>query len=323
VSTIHVLYENEDWLPPLREALTQAELPFEEHFTAGGVLDLAESPPEGVYLNRMSPSSHTRGHQSGVTYTRELLGLLEASGRRIVNGSRAFTLELSKLQQDAALRAAGIRTPHTIGVVAHDAKAAARRLVGPFITKHNQGGKGLGVHLFDDLSTFDRFVDDGGLDDSSPDGIVVLQQYIRPAEPFITRVEIVDGRFQYAIRSSTAGGFQLCPADACAVEATAPGDAFCPVGADADDGRFTLASEVHGDDPLVQQYIQFLAANHIDLAGIEYVTDAAGQRWTYDVNGTTNYNPAVESAHGLSGMRALAALARRELTARYGAVRAA
>jgi len=308
VSTIHVLYENEAWLPPLRQALDHLDVPFEEHFTDGGVVDLAREVPEGVYLNRMSPSSHTRGHQGGVTYTRELLGVLEAAGRRVINGSRAFALELSKVQQDAALRAAGIRTPHTIGVIAADAKAAARRLPGPFVTKHNQGGKGLGVQLFDDLAHFDRFVDDGGLDQGSPDGVVVLQEYIRPAEPFITRVEIVDGEFLYAIRSSTEGGFELCPADACEA-----GDAFCPVG---DDGRFQLDPTITRDDPLVQQYIRFLAANRIDLAGIEYVTDADGQRWTYDINGTTNYNGAVEQAHGLSGMGAVAALAARELRGR-------
>jgi hypothetical protein len=305
MSAIHVLYENDEWLPPLRRALDEAGLPFEEHFTAGGVLDLAATLPEGVYLNRMSPSSHTRGHQAGVTYTRELLGVLEAAGRRVINGSRAFALELSKVQQDAALRAAGILTPHTVGVVAADAKAAARTLSGPFITKHNQGGKGLGVQLFRDLASFDRFVDDGGLEDGSPDGVVVLQQYIQPAEPFITRVEIVDGVFQYAIRSSTEDGFELCPAEACA-----PGDAFCPVG---DSGRFSLADELSADDPLVQQYVAFLAANRIEVAGIEFVTDAEGRRYTYDINGTTNYNAGVEAAHGFDGMGAIARLAAREL----------
>jgi hypothetical protein len=303
--TIHVLFENDDWLPPLREALSARGLPFEEHFTAGGILDLARELPDGVYLNRMSPSSHTRGHQAGVTYTRELLGLLEASGRRVINGSRAFTLELSKLQQDAALRAAGILTPHTVGVVAADAKQAARQLEAPFITKHNQGGKGLGVQLFRSHEAFDAFVDEGGLEDGSPDGIVVLQQYIEPADPFITRVEIVDGQFLYAIRSSTEQGFELCPADACDA-----GDAFCPVG---DIGRFALADEITAADPLVQQYIAFLDANQLDLAGIEFVTDADGRRWTYDVNGTTNYNGAVEAAHGVHGMGAIAALAEREL----------
>ncbi|TVQ88404.1 MAG: alpha-L-glutamate ligase [Deltaproteobacteria bacterium] len=302
---IHVLYENELWLPPLLDALAERKLPVRPHFLDGGVLDLAASWPAGVWINRMSPSSHTRNHQGGVTYTRELLAVLEARGHRILNGSRAFALELSKIQQDAALRAAGILTPHTIGVVAADAKAAARRLSPPFITKHNQGGKGLGVQLFRSYEAFDAHVDQGGIEHGSPDGVVILQQYIEPAEPYITRVEIVDGTFLYALRSSTEGGFELCPADACAVD-----DAFCPVGAG---GKFGHDPTVTRDDPLVQRYIRFLDDNDIALAGIEYVTDAHGRRYTYDINGTTNFNSTVEDQAGVYGMRALAELAARTL----------
>lgn len=306
---LHVLYENDAWLPPLREALVARGVPFREVMVDGGVLDMAEVMAEGVYLNRMSPSSHTRGHQAGVVVTRELLGLLEASGRTVINGSRAFALEVSKLQQDASLRAEGILTPRTIGVVNRDAKEAARRLDAPFITKHNQGGKGLGVQLFRSHEAFDAFVDEGGLAEGSPDGVVVLQQYIQPAAPFITRVEIVDGVFQYAIRSSTEDGFELCPADACAV-----GDAFCPVGEQAAaPDKFQLAAEVTAEDPLVKSYIRLMARERIDLAGIEFVTDAEGRRWTYDINGTTNYNAGVEQAHGHHGMGALAAFAARLL----------
>jgi glutathione synthase/RimK-type ligase-like ATP-grasp enzyme len=309
--TIHVLYENDAWLPPLRRALEARALPFREHFTAGGILDLATAPPEGVYLNRMSPSSHTRGHQAGVTYTRELLAILEAAGRPVLNGSRAFALEVSKLQQDAALRSIGIRTPRTIGVVGADAKAAARSFDGPFITKHNQGGKGLGVQLFRSHDAFDDFVDAVGLSDGSPDGVVVLQQYVTPAEPHITRVEIVDGRFLYALHSSTEQGFELCPADACAI-----GDDFCPVG---DTGKFRWASEITADDPLIRQYVTLMRTFGLSIAGIEFVTDGNGDRWTYDINGTTNFNGTVEEQAGVSGMDAIAALAERLLVERVAA----
>ena len=105
--------------------------------------------------------------------------------------------------QYAALEAHGIRTPRTVAVVGQQhALDAAESFAGrPFITKHNQGGKGLGVQLFRSHEAFDAFVDAGGLTDGrdgealpqSPDGIVILQQYIEPAAPFITRVEIVDG----------------------------------------------------------------------------------------------------------------------------------
>ena len=47
--SVHVLYENADWLPPLREALDRAGLPVVEHFVAGGTLDLAELPEDIKY----------------------------------------------------------------------------------------------------------------------------------------------------------------------------------------------------------------------------------------------------------------------------------
>ncbi|MCA9567020.1 MAG: hypothetical protein KC656_04220 [Myxococcales bacterium] len=310
---IHVLYENEAWLPPLRDALIERGLPFTLCFTEGGRLD-ARTVPDGVWLNRMSPSSHTRGHQAGVVYARELLGVLERSGRRVLNGSRAFALEVSKVQQDAVLREAGILTPETIGVVGADALHAARELGGPFVTKHNQGGKGLGVQLFRTVEGFEAFVGEGGLEGGSPDGVVVLQRYIEPAAPFISRAEIVDGRFLYALRSSTVGGFELCPADACAV-----GDAFCPVG-DAADAKFAWDSGITAADPLIQRYVAMMDANGLDVAGIEWVTDADGRRWTYDINGTTNFNSVVEGQAGVRGMLAIADLAARSLE---GASRAA
>jgi glutathione synthase/RimK-type ligase-like ATP-grasp enzyme len=312
MSDVHILFENEAWMAPLRDALADRGLSVTEHYTEGGTLDLASVPPQGVWINRMSPSSHTRGHQGGVAFVREFLRHLEAHGRRVINGSNAFGLEVSKVRQDLALRRAGIRSPRSMAVVGGPEvlKQAARTLPLPFITKHNQGGKGLGVKLFEDLDTFDAYVD-GSDFEVAIDGVTLLQQYIRPREPYITRVELVDGEFQYAIRSSTEGGFELCPAVEC-VEAKNAGDAFCPIGGS---GTFQLA-DITADDPLVVAFGRLMRAEGIDVAGIEFVEDADGLRYTYDINGTTNYNADVEAEHGKHGMGAIADLVLREVRAK-------
>jgi glutathione synthase/RimK-type ligase-like ATP-grasp enzyme len=303
--TVHVLFENESWLPPLVRALEVRGVAYETHFVDGGVLDLAVPPPHGIFVNRMSPSAHTRGHQGGVVYVKEILGWLEAHGRRVINGSEAFALELSKVRQDVTLRSAGIDTPHTVAVIGRDRlRAAARRIPTPFITKHNQGGKGLGVRLFRELDAFDAYVESSDFLDS-PDGVTLLQQYVEPREPFVTRVEIVGGEFLYAIRSSTENGFELCPADTCAPDA-----AFCPVGGT---GTFALRPEIERNDPLVQAYIAYTRRHGLDVAGIEFVEDREGHRYTYDVNANSNYNGTVESEHGLDGMGAIAELCAAEL----------
>lgn len=301
---IHVLYENPSWLPPLAEALDRRGLPWQPVFLDGGSFDMGVEPPKGLYVNRMSPSAHTRGHGDGLVYLREYLAWLSRWGRRVVNGQGPFLLEVSKVRQHAILDAAGILMPRTIAVAGRSSlKAAARSMEVPFITKHNQGGKGLGVRLFHDLSAFDTYVDGPDFEPAF-DGITLLQQYIRPPQPYITRVEIVDGRFLYALRASTEGGFELCPSDACSAE-----DAFCPVGAS---GKFGVAP-LTDDDPTVKAYLALCNQHGIDAAGIEFVEDNEGRRYTYDINMNTNYNSEVEAVNGIHGMDAWAEMCGRLL----------
>jgi hypothetical protein len=56
--TVHILFENESWLPPLVRRSRRTGLEHEPHFVDGGVLDLAAPPPQGIFVNRMSPSAH-------------------------------------------------------------------------------------------------------------------------------------------------------------------------------------------------------------------------------------------------------------------------
>ena len=293
---LFVLYENEDWMPPLRRELERAELPYEEWFVHEGSVDLGEEPPVGVFFNRMSPSAYTRGHREGIELTKTLLAWLEGHGRRVINGCRAWTLEISKVHQYQALLQFGIRTPHTIAVVGgpEELKRAAHKMPLPFITKHNCGGKGLGVVLFWTLEEFDRYVHSDGFV-PSPDSVMLLQEYIEPREPFITRVEIVDGEFLYAVQADTSRGFQLCPSDRCET-----GDAFCPTTdqapAQADEsfdrqGLFDLRGGF--DDPIIERYIAFTRENGLDIAGIEFIENRHGNKITYDVNANTNYSHGV------------------------------
>lgn len=304
---VYVIYENEDWMPPLRTALDEAGVPYEEWLIDEGHFDVTSEPPEGVFLNRMSASSHTRGHAAAVEHTRQLLAWLERHGRRVVNGAHAFELEISKVRQHAALKQAGLRTPATRAVAGGPEAllAAAQDVPTPFVTKHNRGGKGLGVQLFRTHEAFEEAVRGGDLP-TPPAHITLLQQYVEAAEPYITRCEFVDGEFLYAITSDTSEGFELCPADACRADedrGTANGD----------DALFALHEDVSAD--LIDRYIGFLEREQIDVAGIEFIEDADGQVWTYDINGTTNYSPEVEQKHDLSGMAAVAELLKRELEA--------
>ena len=114
---IYVLHENHAWLDPLRAAFRRRGLPWTEWFLHEGVLDLGQAPPNGVFYNRMSASSHTRGHRFAPEHANAVLGWLESHGRRVVNGSDALALEISKAAQYAGLRAHCVPTPRTIAAV--------------------------------------------------------------------------------------------------------------------------------------------------------------------------------------------------------------
>src|SRR5262245_22894399 len=214
---IYVIHENDAWVEPLRAAFREINAPFEEWFLSEGLLDLSHMPPEGIFYNRMSASSHTRNHRYAAELTGGVLAWLESHGRRVINNGRALQLEISKMAQYGALAAHGIRVPRTIAAVGRGAIVdAARRMRGRFITKHNRAGKGLGVRLFDGVEALTRYVDSPEFEDSV-DGVTLIQQYIEAPEPFITRVEFVGGRLLYAVRVDTSLGFELCPADVCQV----------------------------------------------------------------------------------------------------------
>jgi hypothetical protein len=298
---IYVIHENDAWVAPLRRQFEARALPFAEWFLDQGVLDLRSIPPQGVFYNRMSASSHTRDHRYAAEYAAAVLAWLKRHGRTVVNGERALQLEVSKVAQYSALAAFGVETPETLAVIGRsNIPVAAERLGFPLILKHNRGGKGLGVRLFLSREALAEHLD-GPTFEEPIDGITLVQRYIRAPAPFITRVEFVGGQFLYAVQVDTSEGFELCPADACRIDAT-DASGVCPAQAPGD--KFRILRDF--DHPLLPRWQAFLAANDIGIAGIEFIVDEAGRSFTYDINTNTNYNPDAEAKDGRSGMGAVA-----------------
>src|SRR5215204_374171 len=254
---------------------------------------------------------HTRDHRYARPIHRRGAGLARVprpSRRERQPGAAA------RDQQGRAIRGARrVRHPDadTLAVVGKESiVAAAERLGFPVILKHNRGGKGLGVRLFLSRPALDEHL--GSPDFEEPiDGITLVQRYIEASEPFITRLEFVGGRFLYAVRVDTSQGFELCPADACAVDARSIGSGSRPALAPGE--KFRVVERYQ--NPLIPTYERFLAKNGIGIAGIEVITDRRGRSWTYDVNTNTNYNPDAEARAGVSGMKAIARHLDRQLKA--------
>lgn len=308
---VYVIHENGDWVAPLRHEFNALDVPFAEWFLDRGTLDLTSAPPEGIFFNRMSASSHTRGHRYAPEFTAAVLAWLKRNGRTVVNGERALQLEVSKVAQYEALKAFGIPTPDTIAVIGTDLVAAAAERIGfPVILKHNRAGKGLGVRLLFSAAALNQHLASGDFEESI-DGITLVQRYIEPPIPIITRVEFVGGELVYAVRVDTSEGFELCPADACRIDGTT---SACP--AIVPSNKFQILPEF--EHSLVPAWQAFLADNDIRIAGIEFIVDASGRSYTYDVNTNTNYNPGAEAKDGRRGMKAIASYLGNLLVQQHG-----
>ena len=295
---IYVIHENEEWLVPLRAAFEKLNLPYKEWFINDLKLDLNEIPPEGIFYNRMSASSHTREHRYAPEMTANILAWLERHGRTVVNGRRALQLELRKSEQYISLQEFDIPHPKTIisNHVESLPNAVEKLNKFPFILKPNRGGKGTGVQLFHSKESLIKSIENNEIGQSL-DGIWLIQEYVKPADGRIVRAEFVGGEFLYAVSIDAQNGFQLCPADSCNLE-----DSFCPADNTEKANKFIVQDNYQNSD--LQKYGQFLKANDIAVGALEYVEDSNGQKYVYDVNTNTNYNSGAEknSIKGSEGM---------------------
>ena len=308
---IYIIHENDEWVEPLRKELKSINAPFEEWHLGKRNIDHLDKPPQGVLYNRMSASSHTRGHRYAPEYAAVVLNWLEKNKRRVINNSRALSLEISKSLQYTELEKFGIKTPTTIYCSNKESILKSANIFRkPFITKHNRAGKGLGVKLFNNKKELDSYVSSKDFEPSI-DGITLLQDYIDAKPRVINRVEFVNSKFLYTVEVDASDGFELCPAcpeDQIEEPNTQFFGEFCPtIG-----NKFRIIKD-YKRSPLIEKYEKFISENGIEIAGIEYIKDKNGEVYTYDVNTNTNYNSIAEKDSKIKGMKSIAEFLKKEL----------
>jgi len=312
---IYIIHENDEWVEPLRNELKNINAPFEEWHLGKRNVDHLNEPPQGIFYNRMSASSHTRGHRYAPEHAAVVLNWLEKYKRRVINNSRALALEISKSLQYKELESFGIKTPKTIYCSNKESILKSANIFRkPFITKHNRGGKGLGVKLFNNKKELDSHVSSKNFEPSI-DGITLLQEYIDASPKVIIRAEFVNSKFIYAVEVDASEGFELCPAcpeDQIDVPETQFFGDYCPtIG-----NKFRIIKN-YKINSLIEKYEKFISTNGIEIAGIEYVIDKNGEIFTYDVNTNTNYNSQAERSSEIKGMRSIADFLKKELLSLY------
>ena len=312
---VFIIHENEEWTKPLITALKSRNIPYANWDMSSAVLDLSRPAPEGVFYNRMSASSHTRGNRFAPEMTVGVLAWLESQGRITFNGRSALNLEISKLVQYAALERVDLLVPQTIAVSSRDDVIKAYQSL-PFdevITKHNRAGKGLGVQLLKSEAAAREHIDNPQFEESV-DGLTLVQHYIKPVDGTITRVEFIGREFLYAVKVDASNGFELCPADVCSLEA-----GFC---ATEDNAKFPFDiipdfENTQAGKTLIPKMKAVMDNEGLDVAGFEFVTDEAGRHYCYDINTNTNYNGDAEARFGIYAMDCLAEYLGKQLKGAY------
>jgi hypothetical protein len=315
-SHVGVLFEHPEWFRPLFAELDRRGLAHDRvELTAHRFDPVTGGVPWTTVLNRMSPSAHLRGHGRAIGYTKELLPYLEEQGVQVINGSRAFALETSKVAQLRLLARLGLHAPRT-RVINNPALAseAAAGLDFPVAVKPNIGGSGAGIQRFDSPAALDEAVDEGRVD-LGVDGAALVQEFLPARGGPIVRVEVLGGEFLYAIKvfPNPEAGFNLCPADICrpgetaadetgrAADETVPvpsgapsaGDPagsdldFCPV--DLPKTALRIEATVP-PQPVIDAVLTIAEEAGFDLGGVEYlVNDRDGQVYFYDINALSNF----------------------------------
>lgn len=304
---VGIVYEHPEWFAPLFAELDRRSVAYDRINLSAHRFDPTGNVPWTIALNRLSPSAYLRGHGQTIVYGREFLRLLEWRGVDVVNNAAAFSLETSKASQLLLLKELGLRAPRAR--VINDptaALAAAEGLDFPVIVKPNIGGSGAGIQRFESKEQLSQAAEAGAID-LGIDRTALVQEFLPARGGHIVRVEILAGRFLYAIKvyPNFAAGFNLCPADICQPDAEAreranaetrevpngqagPLDAdMCPV----DLPKVALKVEGYTPpEPVIRDVLAITRRAGIDLGGVEYlVNDRDGEIYFYDVNVLSNF----------------------------------
>src|SRR5580692_8615982 len=109
-----VLFEHPEWQKPLFAALERRGVRFGKYDLKRGSFDPAGLPDAPLYFNQASPSAYVRGNTRAVPFALALMRSLELGGARVLNGTRAFSLELSKSAQAALMHRLAIAHPASL-----------------------------------------------------------------------------------------------------------------------------------------------------------------------------------------------------------------
>jgi len=288
---IAIFYEHPDWFKPLFAELDSRSIDYAKIHLNGHLFDpCVDAFPYSLVVNRVSAYPSTVSAPHVVLYVKQYLAYLEGIGTPVINGWRSYEVGTSKALQMQIFSKLGLNSPKSLAIH-HAAQAvdAAEKLQFPVLIKPNVGGSGAGITLFKTREELVRSVDAGEID-LGIDRVALIQEYLKPKDDCIYRVEVLNDAFLYAIRLPVlAENFNYCPADGCNIDRFD----YCPVGGSSGGDTDSGASGITAFVPeleVIEKVRQAVAAAGTDIGGVEYLINAADdQLYFYDINPLSNF----------------------------------
>ena len=293
-----VLYEHPEWQKPLWAALERRQISYAALDLKHAAFDPDAVPEAALYFNQASPSAYVRGNTSAVPLALSLMRSLELGGARVLNGSSAFSLELSKSAQAALLQK--LEIPHPRSLAFNDPETALAQWKGgwPALLKPEQGGSGARMFLLYSADELQKLLREQPLL-WLPDNLLLLQEYFPvDAAKGIVRMEFLGSKLLYAMRVVSYGAFNLCPSESCNPEGG--GESQCLIAAQSTTNPVEFYPYEGVPAVAVEMGEKIMASGGLDVGGIEYLEAADGRHIFYDINANSNLRVPIGQAFGFN-----------------------
>lgn len=271
MTDLAILYEHPSWFVPLFDALDRRGVDYRRLATIDA-LDPLSAPPAQVVFNRFAMSAFLRDDEHPLFMAQTLFAHWQRRGAKVINGTAALALDMSKANQLSLLASLGLAVPRTLVVYrTRQIEAAADEIGFPLLLKANIGGAGAGIVRYDSREALRAAIADKTIP-TSIDNILLVQEFLPARGGVITRVETLDRAYLYSIAVSGAGQFDLCPADACVA------------------GSGISITAVALDEQMQRSVEAIAQAACLDVGGVEFmIDDRDGRSVFYDINALSNF----------------------------------
>ena len=275
---IEIIYENSDQTGFFTAALDEIKFEYRLRRISELELDLAQPPDEILYINLISQSEKIVRHDKALLFGEQYLEYLATYNRRVINDYRTFNYQISRVEQIKLFKRNGLAYPQTLfGAEKERLLEAAQKMPTPFVTTHNLPTSDIGKEFFNDVAEFESFLESERFV-ASPDGIMLLQEFIKPKDNKITKVAIIDGQLVYAYQ----------------IEFT-----------NNDENKYIYLPDFKHQ--LISKYIEISKQVGYDIATFEYIEATNGAVYTCAIDGLGEYPKEIEEISDYKAKKAFLA----------------